>query len=58
LHETMSIEHSVDGAACRNLHLTGKVTQQTFADLACAPVRLLSFEMENGGLYLRGNLLP
>src|SRR5260370_35449377 len=53
----MSIEHRVDGAAGRNLNFTGKATQQTFADLACTPVGLLSFELENGGLHLLGQLV-
>src|SRR5260370_30636872 len=53
----MSIEHGVDGAAGRNLNLTGKATQQAFADLARAPVRLLPFEVEDGGLHLLGQLV-
>src|SRR6267143_4961637 len=53
----MSIEHGVDGAAGGNLNLTGKATQQAFADLACAPVRLLAFEVHNGGLHLLGQLV-
>src|SRR5437899_3119897 len=53
----MSIEHGVDSAAGRNLNLTGKATQQAFADLACAPVGLLPFEVQNGGLYLLGQLI-
>src|SRR5260370_42131079 len=53
----MSIEHGVDGAAGRNLHLTGKATQQAFADLACAPVGLLPFEVQDGGLYLLRQLV-
>src|SRR5438067_5313970 len=57
LDETMAIEHGVDGAAGRNLDLTGKATQQTFADLACTPVGFLPFEMENGSLYLRRQLV-
>src|ERR1700730_11794217 len=52
----MSIEHGVDGAAGRNFNFTGKATQQTFADLACAPIGLLSFELENGGVHLLGQL--
>src|SRR5882762_11929363 len=53
----MVIEHRVDGAASGNLNLTGKTTQQAFADLACAPVRLLPFELEDGGLHLLGQLV-
>src|SRR5260370_33162978 len=45
----MSIEHGVDGAA--------GATQQAFADLARAPVRLLPFEVEDGGLHLLGQLV-
>src|SRR6267143_1728434 len=48
----MTIEHGVDGAAGRNLNLTGKATQQAFADLACAPVRLLPFEIQDSSLHL------
>ena len=40
----MSIEHGVNGAAGRNLDLTRKAAQQAFADLASAPVRLLSLQ--------------
>jgi len=29
----VTIEHGVDGAAGGHLHLTGRATQQTFADL-------------------------
>src|SRR6266481_2229522 len=53
----MAIEHRVDGAASGNLNLTGKTTQQAFADLACAPVRLLPFEAEDGGLHLLRQLV-
>src|ERR1700730_8876278 len=53
----MTIEHGVDGAAGRNLNLTGKATQQAFADLACAPVGLLPFEVEDGRLHLLGQLV-
>src|SRR6266568_957529 len=53
----MAIEHGVDGAAGRNLNLTGKATQQAFADLACPPVRLLPFEVEDGGLHLLRQLV-
>src|SRR6267154_9573 len=53
----MTIEHGVDGAAGRNLNLTGKTTQQAFADFACAPVRLLPFEAEDGGLHLLRQLV-
>src|SRR5882762_3559518 len=53
----MAIEDGVDGAAGRNLNLTGKTTQQTFADFACAPVGLLPFEAEDGGLHLLRQLI-
>src|SRR6267143_4398978 len=53
----MTIEHGVDGAARRNLHLTGKTTQQAFADLACAPVGLFPFEVQDGGLHLLRQLV-
>src|SRR6267143_4964239 len=53
----MTIEHGVDGAAGRNLNLTGKATQQAFADLACAPVRLLPFEIQDSSLHLLGQLV-
>jgi hypothetical protein len=54
----MSIEHGVNGAAGGNLNLTGKAAQQAFAHLASAPVRLLSLQMEDGGLDLLGKLVP
>src|SRR6266566_2840759 len=57
LDQTMSIEQRVDGAAGGNLNLTGKATQQAFADLACAPVGFLPFEVEDGGLHLLGQLV-
>ena len=53
----MAIEHSVNGAAGRNLHLTKKAAQQAFADLASVPVRLLLLEMEDGGLDLLRQLV-
>src|SRR5947209_20444875 len=53
----MSIKQRVDGAAGGNLNLTGKATQQAFADLACAPVGFLPFEVEDGGLHLLGQLV-
>src|ERR1700738_239971 len=53
----MSIERRVDGAAGMNLNLTGKATQQAFADLACTPVGLLPFEVQDGGLHLLGQLV-
>src|SRR5437879_11145914 len=53
----MAIEDGVDSAAGRNLNLTGKTTQQAFADLACAPVGLLPFEAEDGGLHLLRQLV-
>ena len=53
----MSIEHRVDGAASGNLNLTGEATQQAFADLASAPVRLLPFEVDDGGLHLLRQLV-
>jgi hypothetical protein len=57
LHQTVAIEHGVDGAARRNLHLTGKATQQAFADLARAPVGFFPFEIQNGGLHLLRQLV-
>jgi hypothetical protein len=39
LHQTMSIEHGVNGAAGGNLNLTGKATQQAFADFASKRTR-------------------
>src|SRR5260221_3686099 len=57
LDQAVAIEHGVDGAAGRNLHLTGKATQQAFADLARAPVRLFPFEIQDGGLYLLRQLV-
>src|SRR5579859_5050410 len=53
----MTIEHGVNGAARRNLYLTGKAAQQAFADLARAPVGLLPFEVENGRLHRLGQLV-
>src|SRR6266404_5335967 len=53
----MAIEHGVDGAASGNLHLTGKATQQAFADLARAPIGLFAFEVEDGGFHLLGQLV-
>ena len=38
--QSMSIEHSVDGAAGGDLNLTRKAAQQTFTDFASAPVVL------------------
>src|SRR5580692_11587560 len=57
LDQAVAIEHGVDGAARRNLHLTGKATQQAFADLARAPVGLFPFEIQNGGLHLLRQLV-
>jgi hypothetical protein len=53
----MTIKHGVDGAASGNLNLTGKATQQAFADLASAPMRLIPFEVQDGHLHLLGQLL-
>src|SRR3989442_3218605 len=53
----MSIKQAVDGCAGGNLNLTGKATQQAFADLACAPVGFLPFEVEDGGLHLLWQLV-
>jgi len=57
LDQAVAIEHGVDGAARRNLHLTGKATQQAFADLARAPVGFFPFEIQNGGLHLLRQLV-
>src|ERR1700732_58833 len=55
--QSMSIEHSVDGAAGGDLNLTRKAAHQTFTDCASAPVRLLLFEVDDGGLHLRRQLV-
>lgn len=57
LDQTMPLEHGVNGAARGNPDLTGKAAQQAFADLACAPVRLLAFQSEDGGLDLLRQLV-
>src|ERR1700731_2032496 len=53
----MAIEHRVNSAAGRNLNLTRKAAQQAFVDLASTPVRLLSLEVDDGGLDLLGQLV-
>src|ERR1700676_2678933 len=57
LDQAVAVEHGVDGAARRNLHLTGKATQQALADLARAPVGFFPFEIQNGGLHLLRQLV-
>src|SRR5215470_14849909 len=57
LHEAMAIEHGVNRAAGGNPDLTGKATQQAFADFARAPVRLPLFEVDDGRLHLLGQLV-
>ena len=57
LDQAVAIEHRVDGAAGGNLHLTGKATQQTFADLARAPVGFFPFEIQDGSLHRQRQLV-
>src|SRR5260370_22788002 len=52
LDQAVAIEHGVDGAASRNLHLTAKSTQQAFGDLVRAPVGVFPVEIQNRCLHL------
>src|SRR3981189_3735515 len=57
LDHAVATEQGVDGTARRNLHLTGKATQQAFAALARAPIGFFPFEIQNGGLPLLRQLV-
>src|SRR5258706_8673452 len=58
LHQTVAIEHGMDGALCRDTDLAGKSTDELLPDLAGAPMRLLALQGDDGGFDLNRELVP
>jgi len=53
----MTIKNCMDCAFCRHPDIAVEPPDQEFADLACAPVRLLALEPDDQGLELLGQLI-
>jgi len=52
LDQAMAIENRMDGALGRNPDIAVEPPDQELADLACAPVRLLSLQLDDQALDL------
>src|SRR5215210_3251943 len=57
LDQPVSVQHGVDGALGRDAHVPGPAADQEFADLACAPVRLVTLEAYDQALDLGRQLI-
>src|SRR5215218_3461925 len=57
LDQPVSVQHGVDGALGRDAHVPGQAADQEFADLACAPVRLLTLQAYDQALDLGRQLI-
>src|SRR6478752_2400898 len=57
LHKAMAVEHGMNSASGGDAHIAGEALDQQLADLARAPVRLLTLGSDDQGLDLSGELV-
>jgi len=57
LHETMTIQHGMDGALGRDGD-AGESLQETLSDLAGTPRSVLALHVQDVVLHLEGKLIP